>query len=213
MSASPRSSRRAEQSEESRQRILDATEKIAVERGYAGTSISAVIERSGLPASSIYWHFSNKDELFAAVIGRSYLAWQDATGLGPGKSVTWSADCHEAIRAIVSAVGRGITQSPEFLRLGLMVCLEERPVEPRAREIFLGVRAEYLEELVDAFSYATSDLPWPVRRTLPRKLAYFLLAAADGLFVTQLLADDDFDLSQQLEQLTFAVESLWTAAQ
>ena len=37
-----------------------------------GTSIALVSERSGLPASSIYWHFEDKDALIAAVIERSF---------------------------------------------------------------------------------------------------------------------------------------------
>lgn len=59
----------------SRIAILDAAADIAGDRGYEGTSINAVSERSGLPASSIYWHFKNKDELIAAVIDRSYSDW------------------------------------------------------------------------------------------------------------------------------------------
>src|SRR3954454_18904441 len=61
--------------EASRQRILDAAAEIAGERGYEGASIHLVSERSGLPASSIYWHFKDKDELIAAVIDRSFERW------------------------------------------------------------------------------------------------------------------------------------------
>jgi AcrR family transcriptional regulator len=40
--------------EASREKILDAAAQIAGERGFQGTSIGAVSDRSGLPASSIY---------------------------------------------------------------------------------------------------------------------------------------------------------------
>lgn len=56
---------------ESRERILDATIEITSRRGYHGTSTAAVSKRSGLPASSIYWRFKNKDDLIAAVIQRT----------------------------------------------------------------------------------------------------------------------------------------------
>ena len=46
--------------EASRRRILDAATEIAAERGYEGTGIAAVSAKSGLPASSIYWHFTDK---------------------------------------------------------------------------------------------------------------------------------------------------------
>ena len=77
--------------EESRRRILDAAAEVAGERGYEGTSIALVSEKCGLPASSIYWHFENKDDLIAAVIERSFDIWLDvlvarrAASHGPGR--------------------------------------------------------------------------------------------------------------------------------
>jgi AcrR family transcriptional regulator len=50
----------------SRERILDAAREIASERDDDGTRIARVSERSGLPASSIYWHFDDKDPLLGA---------------------------------------------------------------------------------------------------------------------------------------------------
>ncbi len=67
----------------SRAAILDAAAQIAGERGYEGTSIKLVSERSGLPASSIYWHFEDKDQLIAAVIDRSFSDWVDALTTAP----------------------------------------------------------------------------------------------------------------------------------
>jgi AcrR family transcriptional regulator len=62
----------------SRERILDAATEIAAERGYEGTSIALVSAKCGLPASSIYWHFKDKDDLIAAVIERSFGTWLSA---------------------------------------------------------------------------------------------------------------------------------------
>ncbi len=59
----------------SRNRILDAAAEIAAERGYEGTSIAAVSAKCGLPASSIYEHFKNKDDLIAAAIEHSSANW------------------------------------------------------------------------------------------------------------------------------------------
>ncbi|HBO55141.1 MAG TPA: TetR family transcriptional regulator, partial [Janibacter terrae] len=51
------------QGEESKESILRATLEIAATSGYDGTTVAKVVERTGLPASSIYWHFGNKDQL------------------------------------------------------------------------------------------------------------------------------------------------------
>ena len=62
-SADDKPRRRRVNGEASQQKILEAATEIAAERGYEGTSIGLVSERSGLPASSIYWHFKDKDAL------------------------------------------------------------------------------------------------------------------------------------------------------
>ena len=39
-------------------------------RGYSGTSVSDIARESGLPASSIYWHFASKTGVLTAVMER-----------------------------------------------------------------------------------------------------------------------------------------------
>src|SRR6476661_5912362 len=74
----PAARRKRADGELSRERILDAATEIAAERGYEGSSIALVSAKCGLPASSIYWHFKNKDDLIAAVIERSFSDWLKA---------------------------------------------------------------------------------------------------------------------------------------
>src|SRR6476659_5202730 len=125
----------------SRQRILDAATEIAAERGYEGTSIALVSKKCGLPASSIYWHFKDKDDLIAAVIERSFQNWLAIWEL--------PEDVVERDRMIEVAVrtAKAVLDSPDFLRLGLMLALERRPVEPRARAMFVQVRDQALQAL------------------------------------------------------------------
>src|SRR5687768_185324 len=58
----------------SREEILDAAERLMGAHGYAATSISALAKASGLPPSSIYWHFGSKSGLLGAVMERG--AWR-----------------------------------------------------------------------------------------------------------------------------------------
>ncbi len=86
----PKRRQRRPDGEQSRNRILDAATEIAAERGYEGTSIGAVSAKCGLPASSIYWHFKDKDDLIAAVIERSFTNWlkRVAATRGPRRRAT-----------------------------------------------------------------------------------------------------------------------------
>ena len=128
--------RRRADGEQSRRRILDAAAEIAGERGYEGTSIATVSARSGLPASSIYWHFQDKDALIVAVIERSFERWLAAMSL-PGPE---AGSPRERMTAMAVAVAKALLDTPDFLRLGLMLTLERRPTEPTARAKFLQVR-------------------------------------------------------------------------
>jgi AcrR family transcriptional regulator len=51
--------------------ILDATEKIMREEGYAAVSSRRVAERAGLKSQLIYYHFGTMDELFLALYRRN----------------------------------------------------------------------------------------------------------------------------------------------
>jgi AcrR family transcriptional regulator len=178
--------RRRSDGEESRRRILEAAAQIASERGYEGTSIGAVSTRSGLPASSIYWHFADKDELIAAVIESSFQRWLTAMTLpgaeaGPGD---------ERVRAMCVTVARALLDSPDFLRLGLMLSLERRPDELTARTKFLQVRRIARDRVVAAVRELAPQLAEPSVQLL----ATYALAGGDGLFIAREIDGDQVDL-------------------
>jgi AcrR family transcriptional regulator len=122
----PKSRRKRADGELSRERILDAATVIAAERGYEGTSIGAVSAKCGLPASSIYWHFKDKDDLIAAVIERSFGTWMTAW------DIPKDGAAEERFVGVAVQTAKALLDSPDFIRLGLMLALERRPEAPRA---------------------------------------------------------------------------------
>jgi TetR/AcrR family transcriptional repressor of nem operon len=54
--------------EKTRDHILKATRKILVVQGFHNTSISAVIEATGVKKGNLYYHFASKEELGLAVL-------------------------------------------------------------------------------------------------------------------------------------------------
>lgn len=197
--------RRHVQGDESRERILDATIEIAALRGYHGTSIAMVSKHSGLPASSIYWHFTSKDHLFAAVIERSFEAWIRSTRAAPprrsGNRVR--ADMRANMRAQVAA----LVTNPEFLRLGLLLSLEQHPDEPTARSMFLEVRKRSLAAIVGSFRRALAE-SGVTDRGFSRRLAVLTMAAADGLFIANQIDPGSTDLATEFDLLATMIEGL-----
>jgi len=183
--------RRRANGEQSRRKILDATAEIAGERGYDGTSIAQVSARCGLPASSIYWHFKDKDELIAAVIDRSFHRWLEAF-TSPGDQ---TGKPQERITELAVRIGKALLDTPDFLRLGLMLALERRPEEPSARRMFLRVREIAHRRLVEAIAEFAPELA-PDSVEL---LAVYAMAAADGFFVAREIGGDSVDVIQLFE--------------
>ncbi|WP_406045826.1 TetR/AcrR family transcriptional regulator [Micromonospora sp. NBC_00898] len=179
--------------EESRRRILDAAAEVAGERGYEGTSIALVSEKCGLPASSIYWHFKNKDDLIAAVIERSFDIWVDVLAL-PGDD---SEPMPERLAAMAVKVAKTLLDSPDFLRLGLMLTLERRPEEPSARRVFLQVRETARARLAAVLARVAPDAD----RDTIETITTYAIAATDGLFIAREIGGDSVDLLRLFELL------------
>lgn len=195
----PRRRQRAD-GELSRNRILDAATEIAAERGYEGTSIGAVSAKCGLPASSIYWHFKDKDDLIAAVIERSFSNWLQVWQL-PEDVVA-----RDRLMEVAVGTAKAVMDSPDFLRLGLMLALERRPVEPRARAVFVQVR----KQAFDSLSRTLNDLGLGLSADQVDQLATYAIAGADGLFIAKEIAGDSLDL---IELFKLHGQALYDTAQ
>nr|WP_206024327.1 TetR/AcrR family transcriptional regulator [Rhodococcus sp. 14C212] len=178
---------------------MDAAVEVAAERGYEGTSIALVSKKCGLPASSIYWHFKDKDDLIAAVIERSFGAWLS------GWSVPDDDSPRERIATLAMQVAKTLLDSPDFLRLGLMLTLERRPVEPSARTMFLQVREQARLRLVDAMR----ELAPGLSDGSVALLTTYAMAGADGLFIAKEIGGDSVDLVALFE---LHAHSLYDAA-
>jgi AcrR family transcriptional regulator len=175
--------------EASRRKILDAALEIAGERGYSGTSISEVSKRSGLPNSSIYWHFKDKDALFAAVIEDSFERW--------GK------DFNERIRAprsspseVVDRLHESLSSFPAFLRFGHLVVLEQHELELGARSAFLRIRRESLAGFQRTFQEELA-----VSASTAKELAALALALVDGAFIARVAGENTLSKSGVLGRM------------
>jgi len=190
---SRKSERRHSQGEQSRQKILSAALQLSSELGYDGTSIALVTELSGLPASSVYWYFKNKDELLAEVLEHSYNEWRK---IGPRWSDDADSPSSEVLLKRFQEATASFEQRPEFWRMGLALALQRRRQEPAARKRYLAVR-EQSRLGVDKFwqrllpSGVAHNKSKPVEEIVD-EIGRFHLAGMDGIFVG-IHSDPDWD--------------------
>jgi AcrR family transcriptional regulator len=183
--------------------VLDAAIEVSGERGYDGSTMSMIAKRADVSMSSIYWHFSSKDELLAAVIQRSFDAWERDV-------VTWSepppgTTRRDHLAALMAHDVVALTRNPDFLRLGLMLSLERRPVEPAARARYLELRQYSLEQLARTFQRLAADAGLTTDDALCAQLATLAMAAADGLFIAAQIDPAEADLLGTCELLVGAL--------
>lgn len=166
---------------QSRRRIIEAAAAVAGERGYEGTSIARICKVSGLPASSIYWHFTDKDALLAAVVEEGVERWMGQLSGTDGASVP------DRVISLCQRVAGALTASPDFIRLGLMLALEQRPEETAAKSMYLRLRGEAVGLIAGELLDVRPDLP----ATRAHELATYALAGGDGIFLALQFGEAD----------------------
>ena len=122
---------------DTKDKILDAAERLIGERGYAGTSLRHIIAEAGVNLAAVHYHFGSKEDLLDAVVLRKVkpvndarLAWLDRAeaeaGSGPLK-------VEKVLESFLIPTAEMASGNPEFVRLmgrmfteGMMPRITER---------------------------------------------------------------------------------------
>jgi AcrR family transcriptional regulator len=191
-----RPTKRQQQGEQSREVILDATERLMATRGYAATSISDIRKACGLPPSSIYWHFGSKEGVLAAVMERGAKRYFAA--------IPTEADFERQLAAVIELQ----EQHPEFLRLFLLLSLE-RSHDPAVTEVLRRVRDQAITRFRDAIAQLLPDDAPPAKtRRVVTELAAIATALSDGIFLAEHLEPDATDVGRMYLRLHQTVTAL-----
>jgi AcrR family transcriptional regulator len=178
MSVAPQTAKQA-QGARSREDILDAAERLMGTRGYAATSISTLAKASGLPASSIYWHFGSKSGILGAVMERGSRRFFAATERG---RLDDAAEPEERLRQLLELSAASIGEHPQFLRLFLALLLRAEG-EHAQQEVVDRVRAEGRRRLISGLVWAYQPWGEEVAERVGAELGDLAIALFDGLFV------------------------------
>lgn len=175
---------RSESTAQSKRLILEAALDLAVERGYAGTTIAEVSASSGLPIGSVYWHFKNKEELFVELLDHSFEEWKKANG-APPTSVRDRVE--RGIAGAAATPPADWTKGEAFLKVAMLLALDKRlgglGEESVIHQKYVTVRREMFATIVD---HMRQLVPADVETTfpdLPEQLAVLSLALIDGFYL------------------------------
>ena len=87
-----------------RERILDAAERLFAARGYEGTSTRAIVAASGDTIGSVNYHFGSKEKLFREVLQRRFDMIADARRARYREAEARAGDQGLTLEAVVDAI-------------------------------------------------------------------------------------------------------------
>jgi AcrR family transcriptional regulator len=204
-------SRANDRGEGSRLSLLEATLTLAGERGYVGTTMARITRATGLPASSVYWHFGSKDQLIAEAVAHGFEAWREHAT--PWSTMDASLPRPARLRAELDTIVLGTDDRLDYWRMGLLIALETGPAVGTApRERFLQIRRVALDRLEDWWTAALEADEGIARDSEPGRghavrLARLTLAALDGLFLARLSGPPE-DVAETLSLLAAGLDAV-----
>jgi len=154
--------------------ILQTAAEVFAERGYADTTFSELIARSGLTKGAFYFHFTSKEQLALAVLAEKQRQWLEFVSQRVGDK----PKAIDQLRALGPALIRLHREDPSAYSASRL----SRDLS-RMPELIDSVRAQtrgWIDLVADVISRAKQegDLPADLDATA---LATILVAATDGL--------------------------------
>jgi TetR/AcrR family transcriptional regulator, regulator of biofilm formation and stress response len=182
-----------------REALLDAVLQVVADEGVDAVTHRRVADAAGLPlASTTYW-FDSKEHLLTAALERA--AERDIerlqTFIREAPSPERGTDPLDRVVGAILDPVQDAGPTSRSLLLATYALLLEAARRPELRDATLRWTEAYWEALTPLLAAAGSRDP--------RSHAELLLAAVDGLLVTQLATGDDSDLAPRLRQLATAL--------
>lgn len=126
-----------------RTQILDAARQVFAQDGYVGATMSRVAEAAGVSLGGLYRYFTNKEDVFEALIGDIHEELYRASGTPEHDFRTTPFD------ALLDA-NRGYLQHYYTNRDVMRALIEAANVDARFREFWWDMRNRHIERFVDA---------------------------------------------------------------
>ncbi|MBL6612724.1 MAG: TetR/AcrR family transcriptional regulator [Reyranella sp.] len=180
-----------------RERILAASLKLVASRGYAGTSISMICREAGLNASSVYWFFESKEDLLMRAIQESADEFLDAASqpFDSGRNAPGAG-----LEATIAAIVGQLDSNSNFLRLVLIMMIEDQQLPGEVRAKIARVRASSLDWWKSLLAHLFGDLGETTARLLAGEFAPLCRATVNGAFIARQFGEP-VDLEVIVQQL------------
>ena len=181
-----------------RNKLLDAAEYLFQSQGVSRTSLQDIAQRAGATRGAVYWHFTDKADLFNAMIERVSLpleaAFFDDENLHPNLSSINVDALAKLRRATVEALDRIVNDAQTRRVFEVATQKVEYVDELRiVRERHLAIRQNFVIHCEQSIESAAqrAGVPLPIHAASAARGFHALI---DGLIQNWLLDQNAFDL-------------------
>lgn len=182
---------------------MNAARALVGEKGYDGMAISDLSAQSGLPPSSIYYHFGNKLGVLAALLARTF---EELHALFPNPSSFDDLAPLERLEAWLSAACSSLDRRPDYLQLLVAISVgaqkDAESVQTTVRRIRDYAHASWVEALTPIFAPNGGKN----NEALVQQLAVLGRALTDGLSVAN--SFDGMSYSSQVAPFVSLIRGL-----
>jgi TetR/AcrR family transcriptional repressor of nem operon len=187
---------------DARQRILDAAQRLVMERGFNATTVDAIIEASGTSKGAFFHHFSSKADLGQVLVERYARADAEMFDRLMEMAESRTSDPAGQLIEFVKVFEEGL----EDLSLAQPSCLfvsfiyEQFPGQDDTRALILGDVVHWRQRILTKLEQATQRRP-PALPVDLESLADHAFAILEGGFILARATGDPLKLRDQLRQL------------
>jgi AcrR family transcriptional regulator len=168
--------------------ILEATVDLLGRYGYDNTTIARITKATRRPASSIYWHFDNKDDLIAAALEGMYRRPRAQRPAWPQRRPDESLRSHLTDR-FAEELQTSSGEAP--LRLGIMLALEGAAAHSRIQEPFQRRRTAVQQQLTAWWRQTLKTEGPDFGEQDADRLSSLLLTFLDGHYLSDVDTDEE----------------------
>lgn len=182
---------RIEQERQARMdRILEAAERLFIEKGYHETSINDIAEAADFSRTSIYQYFSSKEEIYIHILEQ----YTDLLTERASKVTARAASVPEKIKIFLGEMRQVMREKPNFFKLYF---IQRHQVEPRLSPELrtqLNAKRRMLENVFRDF-YRRGVEAGEVRAIRPKDASNLFFAQITGMMLLHEYYGDEFDVT------------------
>ena len=149
---------------ETKQKILDAAERLIAEQGYAATSLRQIIGEAGVNLAAVHYHFGSKEELLDELVMRKAnpvnekrleMLERAAADAAPGRP-----RLEAILEAFLAPMAEAASRNPQFVKVmgrimaeGLLPRIIEKNFRPVTGRFFEAIRQALPEVPEEEFQW------------------------------------------------------------